>query len=179
MSARPRFPWGPALLSAACCAMAAWIWLQYSCTWDVTPAEIQSGACTDCWVRVRASAGDMWIFHSDDAGFFHPLAQTTDGGPCVCVRRPRGGRPAEARKAREYVGRVVPLSRFGFDRKWLPPGIEMAEAPLAIDGWGPRVLPQCIAGLVVAAFGTFVFALYLRRWLLERKALGPRETGDA
>ena len=27
-----------------------------------------------------------------------------------------------------------------------------------------------VAGLVVAAFGAFVFALYLRSWLLELKA---------
>jgi len=32
----------------------------------------------------------------------------------------------------------------------------------------------CVAGLVVGAMGSFIFGLYLRRWLREQNA--PQET---
>jgi hypothetical protein len=35
-----------------------------------------------------------------------------------------------------------------------------------------------IAGLVVGAMGCFIFGLYLRRWLVERKALASQPGQD-
>jgi hypothetical protein len=35
---------------------------------------------------------------------------------------------------------------------------------------GSRFHPASVAGLVVGAMGCFIFGLYLRRWLRERKA---------
>ena len=42
-----------------------------------------------------------------------------------------------------------------------------------------RLHPASVAGLVVAAMGVAVFALYLRRWLAERRAVRTRARPDA
>lgn len=50
-----------------------------------------------------------------------------------------------------------------------------------VDTARSRLHPASVAGLVVATMGAFVFALYLRRWLGERKpvrAPAAVEEGD-
>ncbi|MHC5053085.1 MAG: hypothetical protein ACYTKD_00030 [Planctomycetota bacterium] len=49
-----------------------------------------------------------------------------------------------------------------------------ACATVYLDATASRLHAASVAGLVVAAFGTFVFGLYLRRWLKER---GVPESG--
>ena len=41
-----------------------------------------------------------------------------------------------------------------------------------------RFHPGSIAGLVIGAMGCFIFGLYLRGWLRERKALAGQPQGD-
>ncbi len=41
-----------------------------------------------------------------------------------------------------------------------------------------RLHPASVAGLVVGAMGCFIFGLYLRRWLREKKALASEPPGD-
>jgi len=47
-----------------------------------------------------------------------------------------------------------------------------------LDGTGSRFHGASIAGLVVGAMGCFIFGLYLRRWLRERKALASQPKQD-
>ena len=42
-----------------------------------------------------------------------------------------------------------------------------------LDTTASRFHPASVAGLVVGAMGCFIFGLYLRGWLRERKALAP------
>lgn len=49
---------------------------------------------------------------------------------------------------------------------WQPINARVRQGLL--DTSASRFHPTSVAGLVVAAFGTFVFALYLRRWMKER-----------
>jgi len=47
-----------------------------------------------------------------------------------------------------------------------------------VDRHASRFHPASIAGLVVGAMGCFIFGLYLRRWLRERKALASEPPQD-
>jgi hypothetical protein len=47
-----------------------------------------------------------------------------------------------------------------------------------LDTTASRFHPASIAGLVVGAMGVFIFGLYLRRWLVERKALASQPEQD-
>ena len=49
---------------------------------------------------------------------------------------------------------------------------------LWIDTTASRFHSASIAGLVVGAMGCFIFGLYLRRWLRERKALASQPEQD-
>ncbi len=44
------------------------------------------------------------------------------------------------------------------------------RGPLILDATRSRFHPASIAGLVVGAMGCFIFGLYLRQWLRERRA---------
>jgi hypothetical protein len=80
--------------------------------------------------------------------------------------------PDNARSRPDYVwrGRVCIMTqcgRAGPDR-----------LVLEIDGIVKQVVPASIAGLVVGAMGCFIFGLYLRAWLRERKALASEPPQD-
>ncbi|MHC5054447.1 MAG: hypothetical protein ACYTKD_06995 [Planctomycetota bacterium] len=64
----------------------------------------------------------------------------------------------------ELRGRVHygpnPLPGYGFH----------ASDPVTVDMTASRFHPASVAGIVVGAMGVFVFGLYLRRWVKERRA---------
>jgi len=73
------------------------------------------------------------------------------------------------------------LVRFGSDAQLAPDGtyvcvhgrfclFDTALDTLLLDTAASRFHPASVAGLVVAAMGMFVFGLYLRSWLHERRA---------
>ena len=49
---------------------------------------------------------------------------------------------------------------------------------LVVNADYSRPISTSVAGLVVGAMGCFIFGLYLRRWLRERKALASEPPGD-
>ncbi|MHC5056165.1 MAG: hypothetical protein ACYTKD_15780 [Planctomycetota bacterium] len=57
---------------------------------------------------------------------------------------------------------------------WVVPVPDSAGAlrpqVVLVDTAASRFHPASIAGIVVGAMGCFILALYLRRWLRERKA---------
>ena len=90
---------------------------------------------------------------SDGTGKIDILLRDTPEKPC-----------SEGNEA-EFRGRLALTARWWWDRR-----------PLALDASAGRLHPASVAGLVVAAFGAFVFALYLRNWLRARRsANGPRQ----
>jgi hypothetical protein len=48
--------------------------------------------------------------------------------------------------------------------------MDAIEYGVEIDACASRYHAASVAGLVVGAMGSFIFGLYLRRWLRERKA---------
>lgn len=160
---RTRFPWGPALLSAACVAMAAWTWMRYSVAMHVTPDDFQgTGLRSRYHGRYVVLVGKIVAAIGPHGGRARLMIGAGEAPysaqRVVDVFVPDGTRYAAGRPAR-LAGRVeVPYSDD------LDGGFIILASPAS------RLTGASVAGLVVAAFGAFVFGLHLRRWLLERKA---------
>jgi len=145
-----RFPWAPALLCAASLAMAGWTWMRYSYAWSVTPGKLQHPGTVEGYEQAHWYFGRYARLHGKrdpSPQYAGEYAVYGDGG----IVRVRG------RRADLYHAAVVVVGRVDAG-KWAP----------YLDTTASRWHPASVAGLVVAAFGTFVFGLYLRRWVKER-----------
>jgi hypothetical protein len=166
-----RFPWVQLVFCLACLSMAAWTWMRYSYLWELTP-EILSRASLDGdprlgrhelpWylgthVRLRAVVEETnKSMNSDPPSFLCGLSSA--GGVVhvgMCLEGDATSRLQDAlmhgpKPELDVVGRM---------------------AVDTLDATSPgRLHGASIAGLVVGAMGVFIFGLYLRRWLCERKA---------
>jgi hypothetical protein len=179
------FPWIQLVFCLACLSMAAWTWMRYSYVWDLSASYIHdrteliyngewpAGAC----VRVEAE----W----SDRGAWRALVLAGSGSADV---------PVDATGTADIHG--IATARWGRvgvdyiqDPGGLPIGYEHARHVLTPEGYGRFVWPcvtvgagrftgESVAGLVVGAMGVFIFGLYLRRWLVERKALASEPQRD-
>lgn len=155
-----RFPYGPALLCAACLAMCAWTWMRYSHAWDVTPERIAS------WPRdsldgryvVLTGVPSAWDSESRDL-LFYVLSRSGDRERIVArlgdQAPPSTSDDPVTVAGRVTIGLTVPES--------LGPVIHIHAY------WG-RFHPASVAGIVVASMGMFVLGLYLRSYLKGRRA---------
>ena len=161
------FPWVQFVFCAACLGMAAWLIFRDLCCRSVTAGELGDDPSLEGrYVEVSGRAyhhGDRW--------------------PCDA--------PASA-AARLGVVEAPPgsgdLTYMAADRERVPPrgsigrfrGRVVYDPPLGVvvDTRSGRLTGAAVAGLVVGAMGVFIFGLYLRRWLLERRAHAG-ETGRA
>lgn len=176
--AKPRIPWLAALLCAASLVAAAWTWMRYSYAWEIAAEDFRDDGArnADRYVSVRCTVSRVGHAilvthlsklvhaqaHIPSLRFMECTAATDPSATfSVVVASDRAAAVGE-----EIVcsGRYVPHEgRFFF----MP---RSGEVLLFIDGATSRFHPASIAGIVVGAMGCFVFALYLRRWLRERKA---------
>ncbi len=181
-----RFPWVQLVFCVACLSMAAWTWMRYSYAWDVDIRLFQdSGAShpkneprfADRYVRIvgldevkklwspngpRGSALLCYAVADDyltgrlsvEYGSGHPLDRpTTDS--------------TQHLQLKELVGR---FRRYEY--------VSLGKKFFTLDAAASRFHPASIAGLVVGAMGCFIFGLYLRGWLRERKALASQPEQD-
>jgi hypothetical protein len=95
----------------------------------------------------------------------HPLV-----GRYVAYRRSRDGVPWIVK------GRVSLHKIQAEDDELVP--LPDGRFSLATQLPASRFTGASVAGLVVGAMGCFIFALYLRRWLRERKALASQPGQD-
>ncbi len=144
-SPHAHFPWAPALLCAASLSMAAWTWMMHSYAWSVTPAKLRALGTAEDYERARWYFGKYTQLQGkrdpspQHDGFYLVYGEEDIEANIVCVR----GRSADPYHAAVMVvGRVVA-------RKWGP----------YLDTTASRWHGASVAGLVVGAFGTFVFAL--------------------
>jgi hypothetical protein len=165
-SPHARFPWAPALLCAACLAMAAWTWMRYSYCWDFSIRELE--ACETSELYVRVSGYHTVILRTIDVLTESPGDWRHGTVIAVCFQpgdwMVPGRIPGYAE--RNDGGRVTVRGRTTFPdesrRHQSDPGIILGES---------RFTGESVAGLVVGAMGALVFALYLRGWLRARRAL--------
>jgi hypothetical protein len=175
-----RFPWIQLVFCIACLSMAAWTWMRYSYAWEATPRQ---------FAELSDEEELRWYdYFVEVNGVIRQKAEEPGRGTHVDVR------DAEDDRYRALVfvpaGAAPPINEsavFG-GSVWFDPRIAtVSRAHLRVAG-GAMSRPRAriedagvlfvrgrwngasVAGLVVGAMGCFIFALYLRRWLQERRA---------
>ncbi len=168
---RLRFPWFAALLCAAGLGMAAWLWMRHSFAWSMTPheaidiLEAPPGLWPDgAYVRLRGYCGRPEFDRCRGS-------LVVDVGPpgysYLFIPLPVQERsPPEAAETEfiDYMGRLTFHTRAWADRP-------------VIRTLASRLTGASVAGLVVAAWSTFVFAWSLRHWLGQRRARQEKTAG--
>jgi len=184
-----RFPWAALAFCVACLTMTTWTWMRYSYAWELPPKGLgsfvghSSNDGVDVWrpafidpsawpagsfVRLTVTSEGLALFaeplYVTNAWTENPVWPHADGKGWH-VSRSSGEKP----QARRLHGRLTPY------RPRLPMGSAapdcIADGTPVVDTTASRFHPASIAGLVVGAMGVFVFGLYLRRWLDERRAV--------
>jgi len=166
--ARPRFPWVALTLCVASVGAAAWLWMEYSYVWDVTPHDIVAGTppsgqggwvgrfvSVRCRARTINPAGSrIFLWWTD------PSIPEGHGGvfPIEVIT----GQDPRADQQTEWIGRIVhQTDTYLF---------------LAVDTTRSRLTGASIAGLVVGAMGVFVFTTAFLHWCRQRR---PHSEQDA
>jgi hypothetical protein len=146
--------------------MTAWTWMRYSYCWTMGSRELGDLMTgygkvwpTDAYVEIAARLEDR-EFRPDETGEWHVLATShLDRSMEVDVIGSQRPPAACADGLRRLRGRVC--------------GREVTdtwhEGSNSIDTTASRFTGGSIAGLVVGAMGVFIFGLYLRAWLRERR----------
>ncbi|MHC4200863.1 MAG: hypothetical protein ACYSU0_12800 [Planctomycetota bacterium] len=171
-TAHPRFPWAALALCVASVGTAAWLWMRYSYCWDVAGEDLpQLRPDTVDWVnRLRRSglsvaeepplAGRYVRFRGEIVGgaepYFFRLADSEGAFAWLLVLDEDF--PAKRHWAqREFIGRVVVVSA------------DTPSTALPVIAFpAGRLTGASVAGLVVGAWGTFVFAVAFLHWRRHR-----------
>jgi hypothetical protein len=153
--------------------MTAWTWMRYSYAWPVSGGELwrvdlkRPGALYAPWPSHRRKYHDLYIrfsvrMRSLDGAYRGPEWVRRDAYGPGLLRVDLGDTLAPSEFPQE--GREVTF--LGRVNAW-------RRTPV-MDTAASRFHPASIAGFVVGAMGCLIFGLYLRRWLVDRKALsGP------
>jgi len=185
-----RFPWVQLAFCLACLAMTAWTWMRYSYAWEMSPGNVigqGEGWWPDgAYARVRGRMTGVvgrYTFAEDDSGALELWpAHTGEETPRDAPRDSKalGDGPfiineekeVQLRPAKTFIGRIgvraapaLVIVPDGLDAEALP------DTQAFLDTTASRFPPASIAGIVVGAMGCFIFGLYLRAWLSERKAV--------
>lgn len=197
----PRFPYVGSLLCVASVGMAMWLWLERSYRWDVTPNELASDSvstdistirahsCFGAYVRLhgrlRACTPPGLYLHELPFGVATMLAS-------VHIPEERTA-PSAALDAWPSPGTVVylPFDMKGHDGQEVALDGRVAEITvgvsahrgasaqlLSVDTTTGRFTGESIAGVVVAAAMTALFAWVLVGWRRQRKPWREKTAGD-
>lgn len=180
-----RFPWVALALCLACVAAAVWLWMRYSYCWDMRPREfyeiIDTERLSDCPIGERAGGetGRYVRISGNATGYkmrLDPLprpgsrggtttrrnyiglgGEDTWEGP-VFVRVPRAlDWPGMQGKHFTFTGRVIRS----------PPRLLLSAGRYpryVIDSTRSRFHAASISGLVVGAWGVFIFTTAFLHW---------------
>jgi len=161
-----RFPYVQLAFCAACLAMTAWTWMRYSYAWDVTTEDIAECNYDGSVWRLRGRPSSDHFFRDRyvcfEGHYYHGGGR--EGGPYEVVVWDGSGR--HWRVLARKLPRAPMGSRVAFRGRLKP----MHGMPLCVDGTRSRLHGASVGGLAVGAMGCYIFGLYLRRWLRERKA---------
>jgi len=175
-----RFPYAAAVLACAAIGLAVWLWMRFSYAWDVTPEQLWPGepfahvSFEDLYQPPSASEEASPSIPSN-ATLAGRYARLTEGAAApdrrgasravaqwVWVRGADGmDQHVSVAPGSVLFGRVV-WARHRYDIYW--------PRPLGLDAAASRFTGASVAGIVVAAWCSFVFGLTLRRWLIDHRA---------
>jgi len=166
------FPWLQLAFCLACLSMTTWTWMRYSYCWEAGPTEAwlprpAPGWPNNAYVHLSARATKELALYLDD----HDAALWV-------------GYTSFERAPDDYLDNLAPnlllhaitmadngRTARGRIKCMLLPTASGEISALTVDAsYAERLTGASVAGIVVGAMGCFIFGLYLRRWLRERKA---------
>jgi hypothetical protein len=182
----------------ACLSMAGWTWMRFSYAWPTTARDIirkrdrcrgeaprrglrdHCRACgfaelTQPYLAVQGKISDeITVEGINDGerfwGYISLSGQDHFTSDDLQVTLSADATGSLVRK-RTFVGRLACIQ--GIRRAMRTPC-----GTVSLDTTVSRFHPGTIAGFVVGAMGVFIFGLYLRAWLRERKALASELLQD-
>jgi hypothetical protein len=166
-----RFPYVQLVFCLACLTMTAWTWMRYSYAWKVTAEELRDadGSYDGYYVYLRA------FLRFDDEVHDSILWVTGKTGGLVHVdsRWPPELCPGPRRTTWDEI-----LARVTHPRPRTEVSYTGRIFRRCLNTRASRFHGASVAGIVVGTMGVFIFGLYLRRWLRERKALASEPPQD-
>jgi hypothetical protein len=155
-----RFPYGPALLCAACIVMAGWMLMRFSYAWEINLDDLPRSTAPGegAFVRVRGTIEKHQSFNKH----YYRFMITAKEDKQVWVFLPRGEVRDDEGAAAVVEGRIWNENFRGM--------FGLGIYGDVLDTSASRFHAASVAGLVVAAMGCFIFGLYFRAWLRERRA---------
>lgn len=163
----PRFPYAVGAFTLACVVCAAWLWIACSYRRDMTlparPPPVLAMPFLEKPEAVPFVRRPLSSYVRLRGVVVDPLVET--GAPLVSFLPDVVVGMRAARDPGEGV--LVVHGRHRWDYRL---GDGPGETVPVIDTMAGRWVPESVSGLVVAAMGAFVFALYFRKWLAERRA---------
>jgi hypothetical protein len=166
-----RFPWVQLVFCVACLTMTAWTWMRFSYAWETTPTALCGptpphvgsewveryvdihGDTTVTTVSIANGGGASYFATVYEVDPRLPDLATSGTSERSIVLHPLDADLKDAGSRKRWRGRVI-----------------MEHGSARIDTSASRFHPASIAGLVVGTMGVFIFGLYLRRWVKERRA---------
>ncbi|MHC4248684.1 MAG: hypothetical protein ACYS9X_06100 [Planctomycetota bacterium] len=178
----------------ACLTMTAWTWMRHSYCWPIDVSVIAEPGCRSearrppsqpylgRFVEVKGTVVDADAYESTsqdelDSGRVLPKRYTTAYLDWEGNDTASGEAILESLTALPERGSQVTL-RGRVDSYESLCSHRGIVVHYVLDGTQGRLHPASIAGLVVGAMGVFIFGLYLRRWLRQRKALAGQPGQD-
>ncbi len=179
-----RFPWVQLVFCLACVSMACWTWMRYSYCWIVTADDLALGDFPRAFEERDWPYGGRYVLFSGE------ITSVSNPGSSPAPQLVREG--SMRLKVGEWMGfRVAGTQAFpevprcevpgrlalGHFRYYRGDELDSFTIP-SIDATSGRLTGASVSGLVVGAMGCFIFGLYLRTWLGERKALARQPEQD-
>jgi len=170
----PKGPTGAALaFCIACLAVCGYTWMRYSYAWDVTPESLgpllpehDTPLCLDRFVRLRGLSCRAEVYACVQGNVVPVPPNSPRGHYFVWVAEPERPETAVAVYIEDYRWSPEEVTFVGR----IETGGLNALAAGYVNVMSSRFHPASLAGIVVGAMGCFIFGLYLRRWLREKKA---------
>jgi hypothetical protein len=151
--------------------MAAWLWMNFSYVWEVTPLDLHSPPAPfleksvanpyfGSYVHLRGTAAG-WCVQEGNGGAFHWLAFVPGKIGGCRVRLAADVPMAEGDKI-DVVGRVIRV--YGG-----PSTTDLRiKIPLCVEPTASRFHLASVVGIIIGAIGCVILGLHLARWLRER-----------
>jgi hypothetical protein len=172
-----RFPYAQLLFCLACLTMAAYLFVSSLMCVELTPDEIgppvyggdalgPSHPLEGQYVRLSGVVGESQHYPRHP-GRYVIVRDATIAVFTVLVHVDAGRQVSEGAAGR-FAGRVTLIDFCGCG----------ADHEVVVDTSAYRFTGATMAGLLVGTMGVLVLGLYLRRWLIERKALASQPQQD-
>jgi len=156
-----RFPHVQLAFCIACLTMTAWTWMRYSYAWEMTLNELRLG---------RPGLGQPRQVLVD---FYHANVQRYVRFSGFYAGDSYSNFKFLEDGSEHYMGFYYPpLHKIALGTPVTVTGrllMGYMSEPV-VRGDASRFHPASVAGIVVGGMGCFIFGLYLRRWLRERRA---------